>query len=65
MTVGDWITVIASFASIAWLIWMVSRGHGERHAEDRARAFFDEHGRWPDEPPEAARPASEAPLSRD
>ena len=55
MDVADWITVAASFAAIAWLVWMVSRGHGERHAEDHARAFFDEHGRWPDEPPEAAR----------
>jgi hypothetical protein len=26
-------------------------GDRERDDEDAARAYFDEHGRWPDEPP--------------
>lgn len=25
-------------------------GDAERHEEEQARRFFDEHGRWPDEP---------------
>ena len=31
-------------------------GDKERDTEQSARDFFDEHGRWPDEPPSAARP---------
>ncbi|MBA2349817.1 MAG: hypothetical protein H0V81_16180, partial [Solirubrobacterales bacterium] len=29
----------------------------ERDAEDAARDFYSEHGRWPDEPPPAPKPA--------
>ena len=36
-----------------WLINLLYRvgvkGDRERDEEDRARAYFDEHGRWPDE----------------
>ena len=31
------------------------QGDRERDTEQRAREFFDEHGRWPDEPESAAR----------
>ncbi len=54
MSVLDWITVVAALASIPVLVFVIRTGHGARHEEDDARAFFDEHGRWPDEPPEAA-----------
>jgi len=30
-------------------------GDRDRDREEEARAFFDEHGRWPDEPESAAR----------
>jgi hypothetical protein len=30
-------------------------GDKERDTEERAREFFDKHGRWPDEPESAAR----------
>jgi hypothetical protein len=30
-------------------------GDKERDTEQSARDFFDQHGRWPDEPPSAAR----------
>jgi hypothetical protein len=37
-------------------------GDRERDAEDRARAFYDEHGFWPDErPPEPRAPAAPDP----
>jgi hypothetical protein len=36
-----------------WLLNLLYRigvkGDRERDDEDRARAYFDEHGRWPDE----------------
>ena len=51
MSVIDWITVGLAIASIPALVLIIRTGHGERHAEDEARAFFDEHGRWPDEAP--------------
>jgi hypothetical protein len=30
-------------------------GDRDRDREEEARRFFDEHGRWPDEPDSAAR----------
>lgn len=33
---------------INWLFRVGARGDSEREAEDRAREYFDRHGRWPD-----------------
>jgi hypothetical protein len=45
--------VVGAGAAI-WLLNLLFRigasGDRERDEEDRARAFFDRHGRWPDEP---------------
>jgi hypothetical protein len=42
-----------------WLLNVLYRigvtGDAEREEEDRARAFFDAHGHWPDEPPPPSR----------
>jgi hypothetical protein len=46
---------VAGVAGIIWIIWMMRNGDKDRHDEDAARAFFDEHGHWPDETPEEAR----------
>lgn len=54
MSVVDWLTVAASIGAVLWFGWIVSTGHDERHSEDDARTFYDEHGRWPDETPEQA-----------
>jgi hypothetical protein len=51
VSVVDWITVGLAIASIPALVLVIRTGHGARHEEDAAREFFDEHGRWPDEPP--------------
>ena len=56
MSVIDWITVALAILSIPLFVAIIRTGHDERHEEDDARAFFDRHGRWPDEPPDAARP---------
>lgn len=52
--------VVGSVVGIGVLIWLQSRGGLERIDEDDARAYFDEHGHWPDETPEdvAARVAA-------
>jgi hypothetical protein len=34
---------------INWLFRTGAAGEAEREAEDRAREYFDLHGRWPDE----------------
>ncbi len=54
MTLVDWISVGLAVASIPIFVLVIRTGHDERHDEDAARAFFDEHGHWPDEPAEAA-----------
>ena len=48
--------LVLSGLSIVALAYVQFRGHGNHEAEDDERAFFDEHGRWPDEPDSAARP---------
>jgi hypothetical protein len=46
----------AGVAALLYLVWVARRPDADRAEEDDARAFFDVHGHWPDEPPEAARP---------
>ena len=50
VTIANVIAVVGGFAAIVMLIWIAWRGDPARDAEDAARAFFDRHGRWPDEP---------------
>ncbi|MCW3004844.1 MAG: hypothetical protein JWQ20_4142 [Conexibacter sp.] len=45
---------VAGVVGIAWIIWMMRNGDKDRHTEDAARLFFDEHGHWPDETAEEA-----------
>jgi hypothetical protein len=46
--------VVVGVVGIAWIIWVMRHGDTDRHDEDHARIFFDEHGHWPDETPEEA-----------
>jgi hypothetical protein len=46
-----------------FVIFRALRGFDMRGAEDNARAFFDEHGHWPDQTPEEAE-AERAELRR-
>lgn len=39
-----------------WLYLVSVRGERDRDREDEARAFFDRHGHWPDEPPHSPGP---------
>jgi hypothetical protein len=45
---------VAGVVGIAWILWVMRYGDRDRHDEDAARTFFDEHGHWPDETPEQA-----------
>ncbi len=48
-------TIVLAVAAIVGLCYVQFRGHAGHDAEDDDRAFFDDHGRWPDEPESAAR----------
>ena len=45
---------VAGVVGIIWILYVMRHGDQDRHDEDAARAFFDEHGHWPDETPEQA-----------
>ena len=45
---------VCCVAGIIWILWVMRHGDEDRHQEDRARLFFDEHGHWPDETLEEA-----------
>jgi hypothetical protein len=40
---------VVGFVAIGVLIWFAAKGDPEREAEERARLFYDVHGRWPDD----------------
>ncbi len=49
----DFVSYFAFAATIACILWMVYiafKGDPARDEEEAARTFFDEHGRWPDDP---------------
>jgi hypothetical protein len=63
VSVLDIVSLAAAFAVTFWFVRTVlgPRRDEPRHAEDDARAYFDEHGHWPDETAEeAARRAAQA-----
>jgi hypothetical protein len=49
ITVVNVVAVAAGIGGILALVWIAVRGDPSRAQEDDARAFFDRHGRWPDE----------------
>ena len=49
------VTFALAIGAIVALAYVQFRGHRGHDAEDDQRRFFDEHGRWPDEPESAAR----------
>ena len=53
MSVVDAISIAAAFLVTGWFIKLVTGRDRdrERYIEDDARAFFDEHGHWPEEQP--------------
>lgn len=53
MNVLDVLLLVAALGAIVWFIWFVRRNPSDRQDETSARAFFDRHGHWPDEPPPA------------
>jgi hypothetical protein len=61
-TAGSGIVAGAMFISAATAVLLLNvlyrigvAGDRDRDREEEARRFFDEHGRWPDEPEDAAR----------
>jgi hypothetical protein len=59
---GSGVVAGAMFISAATAVLLLNvlyrigvQGDQDRDREEEARRFFDEHGRWPDEPASAAR----------
>ncbi len=48
-TIANYIAVVLGIGALLYLVWLAAHPDKERFDEDDARAFFDEHGRWPDE----------------
>ena len=44
------IGVAGAILLIVVVLWALATGRHDRDDEEAAREFFDEHGRWPDEP---------------
>lgn len=59
-TIANYFAVAFGFAALGYLIWLAAHPDQERLDEDDARAFFDEYGRWPDDPD----PTVPAPFAR-
>jgi hypothetical protein len=43
------IATIGGVALIAGLLYAAKSGNGDREAEEAARVYFTQHGRWPDD----------------
>ena len=53
----DWFSAVILGITVATIVAfavVVYRGQPDHAVEQDDRAFFDEHGRWPDEPEDAA-----------
>jgi hypothetical protein len=44
--------LVLAVVGIVGILWAISGNAADRSGEDRAREFFDAHGRWPDESPD-------------
>ncbi|MCW3012151.1 MAG: hypothetical protein JWO90_2555 [Solirubrobacterales bacterium] len=47
-------TMVLAVAAVIGIVYVQFRGNSDADGADADRAFFDEHGRWPDEPESAA-----------
>lgn len=50
MTILSYATAAIAVLAIIALAFVPAMGNKDRDREDDARAYFDEYGRWPDEP---------------
>lgn len=57
--IADYIAVALGTVALLYLVWLAAHPDKERYKESDDRAFFDEHGRWPDEPESAAVPRAD------
>ncbi len=63
VNIANYIAAAGGVAALLSLVWIARRPDQDRAEEDEARAFFDLHGHWPDEPPEAAAPLGPGPRA--
>ena len=46
------VAIVGGLVMVGVIIYSMLTGFEERHAEEAARAYYDEHGHWPDEAPQ-------------
>ena len=49
-TVWSIIGVAGGVLMVVVIFYFLATGKGDRERDEEARRFYDEHGRWPDEP---------------
>ncbi len=47
--IANVIAALGGIGLIVFLVWIASRGHDDRAAEEAARDHLLKHGRWPDD----------------
>jgi hypothetical protein len=55
-TIWSIIAALGGLGVVGGVFYYWFAGHDDRQREEDARAFFDEHGYWPDEAPEGSFP---------
>jgi hypothetical protein len=50
-TIWSIIAVLGGFVMVGGILYAMLTEKGDRESEVAARAYFDEHGHWPDEAP--------------
>jgi hypothetical protein len=49
-TIWSIIGVAGGLLMVVAILYFLVTGKGDRERDEEARRFYDEHGRWPDEP---------------
>jgi alkanesulfonate monooxygenase SsuD/methylene tetrahydromethanopterin reductase-like flavin-dependent oxidoreductase (luciferase family) len=55
--IASYLASALGIGALCYLVYLAAHTDEDRSYEDRQRDFFDEHGRWPDEPESAAVPS--------
>jgi hypothetical protein len=52
-TIWSIIAAVGGFGMVGAVVYFMINDRGDREAEEDARDYYDAHGHWPDEAPDA------------
>jgi len=52
--IWSYVSMVLATAMCGVVVYFLLTGRDDRAKEEEAREYFDEHGHWPDEAPDAA-----------